>query len=1210
MSHRVRFAAALATLVVSIFTLSALGQFNGRIEGTITDKSGAQVPNATVVVTGVDTGRAFTTTSGDTGFYRVPGLAPGSYNVEVSAPGFSHATVKDVRLSAENQQAVNVSLNPQTVQETVTVNADVPTVQTENANIGSTINNRQVEQLPETGRDPYNLVRLAPGVFGDAARTSGGASFNLPNQVGPGGSNSQIFQTENQVQVVANGQRVSANNFQLDGVSINSLGQGGAAVITPNLESVKELSVVANPYDAEDGRNSGAQVKVVTQNGTNKLHGSGLIKFNDAGLNAFNTFVGRTTDSNGKPLQLQQITCETGTASQFKITADACPERVDQKYRQFAGSLGGPIIKDKVFFFGSYEGVRNSGSHLNRGVGMETPQFEQYVISKNPTSIAAKLFQTPGITPRVETVTKTVDCCSLDGRPLGSWYQPGTGIGQAIGNGPDGIPDWQFADVRVPTRQTGDQYNGRIDFNQGSKNQFFGNFYLVNFTDFGGGTRPIEDVTKSPRNNTITASWMRTISPTMLNEFRLNFTRFSFDQINSGNTNWGIPFINLFDFDIGGLGSNFALGPPWGSTTPSRQTQNTYGLRDNLSWTHGRHALKFGTEISREQDNNDLSGGARPQYQFRGLLNFANDACCFFEEVQVNPLTGSVPNGQRYFRTGMYAAYVQDDFKVKPNLTVNLGLRWEVMPSLSEANNQLSNYILGSGDPTLPSNFLFPGLVNGSVQKVGSLYNTQWTNFAPRLGFAWSPGGMQNSVFRGGFGIVYNRTFDTVFTNIRQNTPFFADANLCCFFDPGPIQGPPPNSGIFYTLGTSPSPFSFAPNPNLAFGVAPDGALCGDPTCTTAKPVDLFASLQHEPNPYVYIYSLEFQHEVARNWLMTVGYQGSDSHKLIRTVDLNRLNPGDTFGSFSDVKRDQNGNLVYGPTFSQNMFQNFGSNGVACGPTNATCLAAHPTGNNRFNRIFMPIPDVNANFNALNLQLSHKLSHGFQFDAMYRWAKSLDFASYEIGNQQIEAANQPLVYGPSDFDVQHSFTFNGLWNIWTPFSPQSVLGKTIGGWQINTIVTAHTGFPWTPVLFGPTNNDPNGDSFRPDFPLGIIGNTATTGNFANGIFTGPANQIFELPSLQNPQGQAGIRRNSFRGPGYIDTDFTFGKSFGLPSTKIFGEGAALALRANIFNAFNHLNYSPIANYSSQSDIGNSTFFGRSPDALAGRVIELQARFSF
>jgi hypothetical protein len=277
------------------------------------------------------------------------------------------------------------------VAETVTVTADNSSLlQTENGNVTRAISTEEIRQLPQVGRDPYELLRLTPGVFGDGARGGSGGAVNLPNTTGPGGSNNSVFQTENQVQISANGQRLSSNNYQIDGVSVNSFNWGGAALVTPNQESVKEIRVLSSTYSAEDGRNSGAQVRVVSQNGTNEFHGSALLKYNSPKLNSFNKYGGPN---------------------------NAARVRVNNYIRQFGGSLGGPLYlprfgeggrptysgKDKSFFFLSYEGLRNNSN--NSGLAyVETAQYRQLVQQLRPGGVTARILSAPGAAPRIINV--------------------------------------------------------------------------------------------------------------------------------------------------------------------------------------------------------------------------------------------------------------------------------------------------------------------------------------------------------------------------------------------------------------------------------------------------------------------------------------------------------------------------------------------------------------------------------------------------------------------------------------------------------------------------------------------------------------------------------------------------------------------------------------------------------------------------------------
>ena len=435
--------AALCAIFLLLLTVSAAAQFRAGIQGTITDAAGAVVPGATITVTSIETGKASRTVSSADGFYRFSGLPPGKYKMAVERDGFKKKELESVTIDAEAVQGVDVSLEAGAVTETVTVTSESAQIlETENANVSRAISSVEVRELPQIGRDPYELLRLSPGVFGLGARSAGGGSANLPNTTGPGGSNNSIFQTENQVQISANGQRLSANNFTIDGVSVNSFNWGGAALVTPNQEAVKEIRVLSASYSAEDGRNSGAQIKVVSMNGTNDFHGSAFIKYNSPKLNAFNKYGG---------------------------PGNALPIRVNDYIRQFGGSLGGPLIlprfgeggratfngKDKAFFFVSYEGLRNSSSNIGRSY-VETPQYRQLVAQLRPNSVTAKVLAANGNLPRIVNVI-TPSCgifnndparCKVVGNGLDIGSLTGA-VGQyvplstAAGGGLDGIPDIQ-----------------------------------------------------------------------------------------------------------------------------------------------------------------------------------------------------------------------------------------------------------------------------------------------------------------------------------------------------------------------------------------------------------------------------------------------------------------------------------------------------------------------------------------------------------------------------------------------------------------------------------------------------------------------------------------------------------------------------------------------------------------------------------------------
>jgi len=1149
----------LCGLFLCLAVATANAQFRAAVQGSVTDPQGGSVVGATVTLTNKETNRAQQATTGDEGYYRFSGLPPGRYSLTVEQAGFGKKTLDNIVVNAEATEGVNIALETGGLSETITV-TDVltPPLETENANLGKAITNQEVRQLPQFGRDPYELLRLTPGVFGQGARAGGGNSVNLPNQTGPGGSNRAIFQTENQVQIVANGQRVSANNFQIDGTSVNSLTHGGAAIITPNQESVKEVRVIANNYSAEYGRNSGAQVLTVSQNGTNDFHGSLFLKNNSPGLNSFNKFGG----FNNAPAQ-----------------------RVNQRLNQFGGSIGGPIPlprfgegsppafklgRDRAFFFFSYEGLRSSNTDAVNAF-VETAEFRNLVQQTRPGSVTARIFGSPGIAPRIISVIPA-SCAAagfgndpnlcrqvtggLDiGSPSGATGQY-LSFGNLQGGGFDNIPDLQFAQLAVPSLSRGNQYNPRLDFNFTDRDTLTVSSYISRFTGLGsdssGRSRPMGDIGTAPENSFATVSYMRTISPTMLNEARFNATRYAYNEIESSSeTPFNLPRIEIENLP----GDRLRFGPPRSETTPGIFAENTFEFRDTLRWVRGTHGLSFGGEIRKEQDNNNLGGGARPLFTFAGLFNLANDAPLFYS-INADPRTGGPAEAQRYFRTGTYAFFVQDDWKARPNLTFNLGLRYEYYAPLREKRGRLSNFIFGP-----------PGqeLTGGRIAVVDELYEPDRNNFAPRLGFAWSPTKILGTDFtnkmvvRGGFGIAYNRLPVNVFENTRGNPPFFARYNICCGTSAQDFSTPFAGGQILYALGASNSPFSYPVNPALALTFNPT---TGIPIVRPGSEVEIYGAPADVSTPYVYTYSLETQYSLPGNLTAELGYQGSSSHKLVRLVDQRFLYPNDPGNFFAS-------------------------------------------------RIIFPLTDTNANYNAFLARLTHRFSRGFQFDAHYRWSKSIDV----ISSEQVGAPNPtyPLdprqERGPSDFDVRHYFVASGLWDLPIFRNRTDVLGKVLGGWQVSGILTKHTGFPWTPLVAECVST--RGPNLCPARPIAYFGGAGTdTSNeaFLSGSnFPGRPTDFFsaDAPGTRLP----GIGRNVFRGPRYFNIDMSATKRFGMPG--FLGESSSFEFKANFFNAFNILNLQQFGFNSTPTIVSpNNVNFGRAERALAGRVIEIQGRLIF
>lgn len=1131
-------------------SITACAQFKASIQGTVSDSTGAVVSGAVVTVTNNETGKSQQGKTGEEGFYRVTGLPPGTYTVTAELAGFKKKILENVVIHAEEAQGVNITLDAGQVAESVTVTgvSEAP-LQTENANVNKTITNLEVLRLPQAGRNPYDLVRLAPGVFGEGARSANGGAANLPNTSGPGGTNVSIFATENQVPVSANGQRVSSNNFQIDGVSVNSQTWGGAAVITPSQESIKELQVTSSTYSAEDGRNSGAQVKVITQNGTNNFHGSGFFRYAGPSLNAFNKFYGIP-----------------GT------TRVSAPQRVEQLNRSFGGSLGGPIVKDKLFFFFSYEGFRSSTNNTYQAF-VETAQLRQLILSSRPNSLAAKVLSDPGIAPRIVAILPRtcadfsfpVPSCQVVnggfdiGSPTGArgQYVP---FSQPLGGGLDGIPDLQYALLANPTRFRGNQYFTRADYTVTSNDTVaFTAFFtpVTNFqSDSAAQSRAMADITSNRMNWDIGVIYTRNLSATMLNEARFNITRWRFNEVDSNpDVNFGIPRIEIEGLLPGG--DRLRFGANRSENTPGILKESQLDFRDSLTKVISNHALKFGAEYRLDLNDDTGTGGARPLYSFVRPWNFANDTP-IFEAINADANGKPLANNTGY-RSGDLSFFVQDDWKFRPNLTLNLGLRWEYFQPITARNGQLGNLVFGS-----------QGLVDAKVVTVDKLSKSDLNNFGPQIGFAWSPTILhEKGVLRGGFGIGYDRLPNALLANARANPPNGARYNTCCGTagPPGDGFGTPFVDGqILYALGSDRTPFSYPTNPGLGGGFDP---ATGAPRVGA---IEIYGTFPDLPNSYVYRYSLEGQYELPAKMTATLGYQGSAGHKFVRIVPEHLV---------------------------------------------------QPVQNPHFFAVYFAVPDVNSNYNALLARLQRRFANGVQFDFNYRFSKSIDTTSFEAPcgctNQTFPVDNRQE-RGPSDFDVRHFFAGSTVWDI--PFfrEQKDWKGRIFGGWQISGIVTKHSGFPWTPKIDQGLRG-PNGNFFGPIRPVTFFGKgpaSNTNDNFLRpgGIFPGGGATYFSTtvnvdstgtPTFQlNPPG---IGRNVFRGPKYFSVDLSLAKRFGLPSFGVLGERAGLDLRFNFFNAFNKLNLVPFQAGSGGVFVNRPTF-GEPDGALAGRVIEFQARFSF
>jgi len=1131
------------------FAVGVQAQFRSGIQGTVTDSTGAAVKGAKITVTTQETGASQDAFADDAGFYSVSHLGPGLYTVSVSFAGFKNKVIKDVQIAAEEATGVNLVLEPGAVTEQITVNGDtISSLQTEDASISGTITAQQIQELPQFRGDPFELVRLTPGVFGQGARTSNGNAANLPNYAGTGGSIFGIFQTENSVQVSAGGQRVDANGYEVDGVSTNSQRHGGATVLTPNQESVKEVNVDVSPYSSENGHNAGAIVRTITQNGTNDYHGSFGFRLHSPGLNATQRWCGPT--------------CAPSTAN----------ARDNILSRDYFGSVGAPVWKNKVFAFFSFDHLRTSGTYRAQN-WVETPQF----ISSLPAgSIAAKLFAVKGsgftnVTVLPSTcailgvndanfcrdVTGGVDIGSPTGSPGTIVPNPGTCPADdpnclSIGGGFDGVPDLQHIEYTAkPDSINATQFNGRLDYNATSKDTVsfvvFRSPFLKTFLPGGWvDGRQYNAFNSDAQHDIATLLWTRTITPTMINEARANVLHWYFDEL-KGNPQapWGLPTDNI-PIPNNGLSAGFFSGP-------GIFHEATYAFKDTLSKVHKSHVLKFGGEFTKEQNNDKNAWGAHPTYDFSNMWSFVNDAPNHQGTSTYDPKTGQITAFSKYVRVTSFGFFGQDNWKMRPNLTLSFGLRYDYWTPLHDKYDQLSHVVLGQGANTL---------TDAKIVQGGDLSQPDRNNFGPQIGFAWSPkatfGHEWNSrmVWRGGFGVAYTKIGEDKLLQADGNTPSFVATDLTA-------------TQLIYGVSSG-GPYSFFGYPanpltKLTFdsnGFPMSGQFVNQATPNLAGPV------QNLRTPYTYHYSLETQYDLGHNWTAALGYQGSQSRKLPRTINYQLFFPHNPL--IGSIKLTQS--------------------------------------------------DVNSSFNALIGRISHRLSNGLGLGVNYRYSKSIDECSYDenCGDQQTFPFNQATERAPSDYDVTHSLT--GYVTYETQFfrNRHNWLYTAAGGWKIDGILSLNSGFPWTPVYSGSACIQVTGrGGVCPVRPIAYAGGAGTDystskfqqlgGNFPGGglkYFTPPPD-----PSTYTVPPPPGIGRDSFRGPRYTGIDMSLAKRFTLPRVPLLGENAGFEVRANAFNVFNKLNLAPFAFNSASTNITNPQF-GQATGALSGRTVELTARFSF
>jgi hypothetical protein len=1094
------------TLVLTIVFLASVASaqtYQGRILGLVTDSSGAVVSAAKVTITNTATGisRSLTTTAA--GDYNAPNLEPGPYSVAVEAPTFKRAQRTGLQLEVAKDIRVDFRLDPGAINETVTVSEEAPVVNTTNDVLGGTFSNKAINELPLLGRDFQNLAILQPGI----QRSPGGGFLST----------------------TANGNRPEDNNYVVDGLDdndayygttvINAEGVEGTPATHLPIDAIQEFNIQSSP-EADYGWKPGAIINIGIKSGTNLFHGSAYYFNRNSALDARNWF-------NPGPDPVAAL-----------------------NFHQFGASAGGPIVRNKLFIFGNYEGVRDVvGNPGLVSVPVSTPIGD-------PDSSIADAFA---------LCTANANCSPVSQRLATLLpFNPG--------------PDTEL-NLDLNNRNREDNGILKLDYHLSDKSNLVATYFLGDSVQTEEDTTVVNPLFLSQaktRAQVIGGGWIWTPTARLTNQFRVGYNRFWQQVVQADHnsdpakayglntgvtdpTNFGMPEIRISGFVQHTLGGNQSW-PLY--TTPNQTLQFT----DSATYAIGRHNLKFGGEFRTGSTDNLRNTFGSGEIRFSDLESFTTG--------DVRSSGGSfvfVGNSRRIVDQKSFGAFIQDSWRVTPKLTIDAGLRYDVSLPIHEQHDLLANF-----DPSV-------GLVQVG-RGIHQPYNTDYNNFAPRLGVAWDPRGDGNTVFRAGGGVIYEIPHISVF--IGQNNTNANGISL----NPTGVTGAPvgPGGGTIVAATLEPDPDAMSANWKSGAPVFGDLSL-GNISCTADLPCPVFGLARNLSTPYVINWNANVQQATWKNAALTIAYVGNKGTRLYNIRDINQnVFANDTAGD------EQSGRPFFGqfPTLS-NIYQ------LANG--------------------------ADSIYHSLQVTLRQNATKGLYFVAGYTWAHAIDTSG---SNRQFNIQNS---YDPAaersngDSDIRNRFTFALTYEL--PSRPG--FAQMLQGWHFNGIFTAEGG---TPIFFydsfddisgtGEFNDhwnitgDPSNIQWSKDTPIPYIspdsfifdsndehvigGNAqciAAAGNQAAidqlGTF-GCYVQGGTAITPPAPGNFGNMRRNVVYGPGFVNLDFSVIKDFK------FGDRFSLQLRGEFFNVLNHPNFAdPDHDLSDGPTLGLAQF---TPDIFASNPV--------
>jgi hypothetical protein len=1091
----------------------------GTLSGSITDPSGAAVANAQVVIKNSATGVSTTVTTNTDGLYSAANLLPGEYEVAVSASGFNTGIKKGITINVGSQPVFNMALQVGSVTNSVEVTTEAPTVQLTSSDISATVSATTVRELPLNGRSWTDLAALQPGV--DSIHTQ--PSFSTGADRGNRGFGQQL---------TISGARPQQNNYRLDGISLNDYANGApGSVLGGNLgvDAIQEFSVLTSNYSAEYGKTSGGVVNAITRSGTNAFHGSGYEFLRNSALDARNYF------------------------------EDPTQPKAQFRRNQFGGTFGGPIVKDRTFFFVDYEGNRQSKGIANRNTVPSQAARNGTLCSIPILPPDPNACTTTQLTPSATTDANGVDLKVK--QYLALYPLPKT----LLGNGDTGL--FTFIGQQVVSENF---VTTRIDHKFSDKDSLFGT-YLFDKSPY---TSPdsfgnVQLDTLSSRQ-IVAVEETHSFSASFLNAVRFGFNHENVNNdasLNAINPAAGDSSLGAFTgrdaavINVNGVLSQMTGGV--GGLPTYLYGWNSYQWYDDAFWTKGTHSIKFGFAAER------MMLQATALTDPNGIWNFPTMQA--FLTNQPSKFAGGVASTltPRNLRQSIFGGYVQDDWRFRPNLTLNLGLRYEMATVPTETNGKIVN-LRNLSDPLPVCGVNVPTSCSGT----GSFFsNPTLHNFEPRLGFAWDPFSNGRLAVRGGAGLFDVLPLPYQFILLTtQSAPFFTYASINN-----------PAAGTFFNGLPSPLP--------LASG----------------------RSTYVESNPkrnYVMQWNLNVQYQLTQNLAAMVAYVGSRGvHQPFRVDEADLVIPTKTSAGYLWPQVDVQGNL-----FSSNC----NTTDPNAPPDNALLCAPPNTINPNYGSIRGMFYQGSSYYNAFEAQLAKRMSHGFQVQGTFTWSKSMDTSSATLAGDafgnSISSLNwfdMNLTRGLSDFNVGRTLVLNGTWDIPTPKSFSGPARWLADGWELGTILTVSDGVPFTPT-WG-TGSDPATTQSSDDFayPNRLSGsgcNTLTNpGHPENYIKT----QCFAVPTAPNaafwaancdpaPPSLKGsvdpnslqcfnLRGNSGRnfliGPGVTDLDFSVFKNNPI---KRISENFNVQFRVEMFNVLNHPSFAPPGPGDGNTDIFDAT----------------------